>query len=136
MILRSVLALAMAGLLASPAAAVEEPASGKLDIEATIPLDLGGGRWMTFGFDSLWTLSGKDLVRIDAKSNQATKIPLPGFDGDHTRQPDIGEGAVWVASVGSGTISMPMIAITTTASTMSEYLLMKPLPAAAMSMGG
>jgi virginiamycin B lyase len=97
-------ALAMAALLVSPTLALEESAKGTLDIEAKIPVDLGGGRWMTFGFDSLWTLNGANLVRVDAATNATTKIALPNFIGDHTRQPNVGEGAVWVASVGSGTI--------------------------------
>jgi len=100
----SILVSFLISLLALPAQATEEPAAGTLDIEAQIPLDLGGGRWMAFGFDSLWTLNAANLVRVDAATNNTTKIELPGFLGDHTRQLDVGEDAVWVASVGSGTV--------------------------------
>jgi hypothetical protein len=40
-------ALAAACILAAPALALEKPATGKFDIEAEVPLDFWGGRWMT-----------------------------------------------------------------------------------------
>jgi DNA-binding beta-propeller fold protein YncE len=117
------LALAVVGLLALPAQAIEQPAAGTLDIEAQIPLELGGGRWMAFGFDSLWTLNATNLIRVDAATNNTTKIELPGFIGDHTRQLDVGEGAVWAASVGSGTIYKIDPATNTVALTFSSPML-------------
>ncbi|MER8602076.1 hypothetical protein NKH09_30395 [Mesorhizobium sp. M1339] len=83
---------------ATPAAPEEKPP--EVLIEATIER---GGDFLAFGFDSLWMMSGRKLVRINPDDNSVTDIPIEGAVGSY-RGISIGEGAVWVPDVGSKTI--------------------------------
>ncbi|MER8819673.1 hypothetical protein NKH70_07575 [Mesorhizobium sp. M0991] len=82
---------------ATPAAPEKPP---EVLIEATIER---GGDFLAFGFDSLWMMSGRKLVRINPDDNSVADIPIEGAVGSY-RGISVGEGAVWVPDVGSKTI--------------------------------
>ena len=74
--------------------------------EQTYPLELldYGGRGITFGYGAAWSTLGSEtntLLRIDALSGQATRIPVGKYpDG----RPAIGFGSVWVAMYDDNTV--------------------------------
>jgi streptogramin lyase len=84
--------------LSLPAAAADF--SGEVSIEATIPR---AGDFLGFGFDSLWMMSGIELLRINPSDNSVTEIPVEGAVGRY-RGIAIGEDAVWVPDTGNDTI--------------------------------
>ena len=98
-------------LVASPAWATEpvlQQAPEKLVVQATIPRS---GFSMAFGFESLWMMSDSRLVRVNTTDNSVIDIELPVSEsaaalseGDRYRGIAVGEGAVWVADIGSSTI--------------------------------
>lgn len=71
-----------------------------LKVEAEIARD---GRFMAYGFGSLWMMSGPRLARINADDNRVTDVTLKDYGGPN-RGVAIGEGAVWVPDVGSDRI--------------------------------
>ena len=71
--------------------AAEELPADRLVVEAEIPRN---GDFMGFGFDSLWMMSGKRLVRVNAADNTFIDIDVHG--AGRYRAMGIGEGAVWV----------------------------------------
>jgi virginiamycin B lyase len=75
--------------------AADEIPADKLVVQAEIPRS---GDFMGFGFDSLWMMSGRRLVRVNAADNSFIDIEV-NSRGQH-RPPVIGEGAVWVAASG------------------------------------
>jgi len=72
--------------------AQEELPADKLVVQAKILRK--GKDSLGFGFDSLWMMSGKRLVRVNAADNSVIDIDLRG--GGRYRAMAIGEGAVWV----------------------------------------
>ena len=72
----------------------------EITIEATIDR---GGDFVGFGFGSLWMMSGRNLIQIEASDNSVTDTPIEGVAGSF-RGIAIGEGAVWIPNVGSMTI--------------------------------
>jgi YVTN family beta-propeller protein len=69
-----------------------------LRFEQTYPLELNDfGRGIAFGYGAAWSALGSEtntLLRIDAQSGRATRIPVGKYpDG----RPAIGFGSVWVA---------------------------------------
>lgn len=85
--------------LTSVAPAETEEAAREVSIQATIPLS---GDFLAFGFDSLWMMSGQRLARISAADNSVLDIAIEGATSN--RGIAIGEGAIWIPDVGSGTI--------------------------------
>lgn len=84
-----------------PAMAAEELPVDKLEVQAKIP---SGGDFMAFGFDSLWMMSGAEvMVRVNAADNNVTKIKVPGAFGSF-RGIAVGEGAVWIPDTSSKTV--------------------------------
>jgi virginiamycin B lyase len=80
--------------------AAEELPAEKLVVQAKIPR---GGDFMGFGFDSLWMMSGRRLVRANAADNSVVDIELEDTIGKY-RGVAVGEGAVWIPDVGAGMI--------------------------------
>jgi YVTN family beta-propeller protein len=69
-----------------------------LRLEQTYPLEFNDfGRGIAFGYGAAWSALGSEtntLLRIDAQSGRATRIPVGNYpDG----RPAIGFGSVWVA---------------------------------------
>ena len=69
-----------------------------LRLEQTYPLEFNDfGRCIAFGYGAAWSALGSEadtLLRIDAESGRATRIPVGNYpDG----RPAIGFGSVWVA---------------------------------------
>jgi YVTN family beta-propeller protein len=65
---------------------------GGVAVEARLPTASYG---LAAGLDSLWSMQGETLLRIDPTDNSITKISLPDTKGG-IRNLVIGEGAVWV----------------------------------------
>jgi streptogramin lyase len=74
----------------------EELSADSLVIQAEIPK---AGDFMGFGFDSLWMMSARRLVRVNAFDNSIVDIDIGDGPGK-SRVIAIGEGAVWVAAPG------------------------------------
>jgi hypothetical protein len=72
----------------------------EVSIEAKIERE---GDFLGFGFDSLWMMSGRKLVRINPADNSVIDIPIEGAVGRYAAMA-IGDDAVWVPAVGSRTI--------------------------------
>ena len=67
-------------LLMTPSVAEAETVTisdDKLIVEAKLPTASYG---LARGFDSLWSMQGSDLLRIDPDDNGITKSPLPAPD--------------------------------------------------------
>jgi virginiamycin B lyase len=69
-------------------------------VEAEIPRY---GGYLAFGFDSLWMMSGKTLIRVKAADNSFVDIPVEGVIGGY-RAIAIGEGAVWIPDVAADAV--------------------------------
>jgi DNA-binding beta-propeller fold protein YncE len=91
--------LAIVAVLQS-AQCVRAEATGEISIVATIPR---GGDFIDFGFDSLWMMSGRKLVRINPADNTFIATPIKGALGSY---PGIlaGKDAIWIPDVGRKTI--------------------------------
>jgi virginiamycin B lyase len=79
---------------------------GTLEIIGQIPRS---GFGMEYGFDSLWMVSERKLVRVSTKDNSVQDIELGSPDNtlldiDKYRGIAVGEEAVWVPDVGASTI--------------------------------
>ena len=96
--MQSIILVAMAAAWTLSAEAQAD--APEISIEATIER---GGDFIGFGFDSLWMMSGRKLVQIEASDNSVTDIPIEGAIGSF-RGIAIGEDAVWIPNVGSMTI--------------------------------
>jgi streptogramin lyase len=79
---------------------VKAETTGEITIVATIPK---GGDFMDFGFDSLWMMSGRKLVRINPADNTFIATPIKGALGSY---PGIlaGKDAIWIPDFGTKTI--------------------------------
>jgi len=89
---------------ATPIAPLEEaPASAQDRIGAT--LEVASPSNMTSGDGLLWVISGSSIVRIDPQTNQIVGDPIqPGIQVEDIA---LGEGALWVTTVGSGDLGAP-----------------------------
>jgi streptogramin lyase len=88
--------------MAAPAQSDVPPGyNGSLVVQAEIPKS---GDFMAFGFDSLWMISGRRLLRVDPKDNSFVEIALKSSIGGRVRGICIGEGAVWVPDVSADLI--------------------------------
>jgi virginiamycin B lyase len=83
-------------LYAVPASAIEALPSDKLVVEASVPR----GSYFEFGFNSLWTMAGPKLIRINADDNAVTNTWISGATGE-VRGIAIGEDAVWLPDTGN-----------------------------------
>lgn len=103
--------LAASVVIAGQAWAAEKTARQspvELTVQETIPR---GGFSMVFGFDSLWMMSDGRLLRVNAADSALTDIEIPAAEAavsiteiDKYRDIAVGEGAVWVADMGSSTV--------------------------------
>jgi len=80
----------------APASAVEELSADELVVQSEFFI---GSEVIGFGFGSLWAVSGKRLVRIQAADNKAVEIELKMPHIDSFRGFAFGEGAVWLADI-------------------------------------
>ena len=74
-----------------------------LKIEAQFPGPSGvqrDGDFLAYGYDAVWAITAKGLIRVDPSDNRITNIKIDGAVGGF-RQPAIGEGGVWIADIGS-----------------------------------
>jgi len=92
-------ALVIAWFLAmAPATAANELSIDKLEVQAKIS---GGGDFMAYGFDSLWMMSGAEvMLRVNSADNNVTKVKVAGAFGSF-RGIAVGEGAVWIPDTSS-----------------------------------
>ena len=72
----------------------EEIPADELVVQAKIPRTGEKGSHLGFGFDSLWMMSGKRLIRINPADNSVIDIDVRG--GGRYRAMAFGEGAVWI----------------------------------------
>ena len=93
--------LLLALAAAVPAAAAEQLNAADLVVEAQIERR---GDFIGYGFDSIWMMSGRKLVRVDVRDNSAIDIAIPGAKGSY-RGMAVGEGGAWVPDTGTGIIS-------------------------------
>ncbi len=84
--------LVAALMLLVPGVSQTIAADGGLVVEAVLDTASYG---LASGFGSIWSMQGKDLLRIDAGDNSITKIPIPESRGG-IRSIAIGEDAVWL----------------------------------------
>ena len=87
-------------LLLTPAVAAETISDDKLVVEAKLPTASYG---LASGFDSLWSMQGSDLLRIDPDDNSIAKIAIPRSRSG-IRTVAVGEGAVWLPDGNSDAI--------------------------------
>lgn len=90
------------------AALAQQDAPSELGIDATIPV---GAAHMAFGFESLWTMSEGDMVRIHLDNKGLTTIKVPESENagllmelDKYRGIAVGEDAIWVPDMASSRI--------------------------------
>jgi virginiamycin B lyase len=94
-------ALIIAWLYAlTPAMAGENLPIDRLEVQAKIP---SGGDFMAYGFNSLWMMSGTNMLRVNPVANSIAKIDVAGAGGRY-RGIAVGDGAVWIPDTISGTI--------------------------------
>lgn len=74
--------------------------TSEISIVATIPR---GGDFIDFGFESLWMMSSRKLVRINPANNAFIATPIKGAVGPY-RGIVAGKDAIWIPDVGSKTI--------------------------------
>ncbi len=86
--------------LAVPAAFATDVPDKPLVIEAKIPRF---GDFIRCAFGSVWMMSGAKLVRVNPADNAFTDTLLKGIQGPF-RGIAMGEGALWLPDVGTGTI--------------------------------
>jgi streptogramin lyase len=91
--------------LALPAARAEDTSAPTGSVESiTLQSEVSlAADYVNFDFGALWMMPGRGLVRIDAADGSVMKIPVEGATG-RVRALAIGEGAVWIADVGSKAI--------------------------------
>lgn len=90
-LIKSLIVLSILSLTPAMSFAAEELPADKLVIQAEIPK---AGDFIGFGFNSLWMMSGKLLVRVNAADNSVIEIDVNGRGS--SQSPGIGEGTVWV----------------------------------------
>ena len=89
---------------ATPIAPLVEAPTSNQDRIATA-LEVASPSNMTSGDGLLWVNSGSSIIRIDPQTNQIVGDPIqPGI---HVEDIALGEGALWVTTVGSGDLGAP-----------------------------
>lgn len=84
---------------AVPAAAIEELSADKLIVEAEVKKQ---GDRLEYAFDSIWTMHGFKMLRINPGDMAVTELKLQGA-GSY-RAMGIGEGALWLADINWGKV--------------------------------
>lgn len=94
-LIKSLILLPILVLTPASSFAAEELPADMLVVQAEIPRS---GDFIGFGFNSLWMMSGRLLVRVNAADNSVIEIDVGGRGG--SQAPGIGDDAVWVPATG------------------------------------
>src|SRR5574341_1618829 len=87
----------------TPGVTAETPTLNQNRIAAS--MDVSNPSNMTAGDGLLWVISGSSILRIDPKTNQMVGEPIqPGIQAEDIA---VGDGALWVTTVGSGDLGAP-----------------------------